>query len=87
MSYDLMNRRDNVTQHHTSVAGAEDAIKNYLDIGAPPEKINRKLLAFSRVTSLLTPVCSRLRVLRQIFHDRRRLWVGSSWLSHRTCRR
>lgn len=40
MSYDLMNRRDNVTQHHTSVVGAEDTIKNYLDIGAPPSKIN-----------------------------------------------
>ncbi|UPX10574.1 Chitinase [Ascochyta rabiei] len=40
MSYDLMNRRDNVTQHHTSVAGSEDTIKNYLDIGAPASKIN-----------------------------------------------
>ncbi|KAF1925832.1 carbohydrate-binding module family 18 protein [Didymella exigua CBS 183.55] len=40
MSYDLMNRRDNVTQHHTSVAGSEETIKNYLDIGAPAPKIN-----------------------------------------------
>ncbi|KAJ4342149.1 hypothetical protein N0V95_006996 [Ascochyta clinopodiicola] len=40
MSYDLMNRRDNKTQHHTSVAGSEDTIKNYLDIGAPASKIN-----------------------------------------------
>ncbi|KAF2622879.1 carbohydrate-binding module family 18 protein [Macroventuria anomochaeta] len=40
MSYDLMNRRDNVTHHHTSVAGSEEAIKNYLDIGAPASKIN-----------------------------------------------
>ena len=40
MSYDLMNRRDNVTQHHTSVTGSEDTIKNYLDIGAPASKIN-----------------------------------------------
>ena len=43
MSYDLMNRRDNATKHHTSVAGSEDTIKNYLAIGAPAEKINRKL--------------------------------------------
>jgi chitinase len=41
MSYDLMNRRDNVTKHHTSVADSEQVIKNYLAIGAPPEKINR----------------------------------------------
>ena len=40
MSYDLMNRRDNVTHHHTSVTGSEDTIKNYLDIGAPASKIN-----------------------------------------------
>jgi chitinase len=40
MSYDLMNRRDNVTQHHTSVAGSEETLKNYLDIGAPASKIN-----------------------------------------------
>jgi chitinase len=41
MSYDLMNRRDNVTKHHTSVADSEQVIKNYLAIGAPSEKINR----------------------------------------------
>jgi chitinase len=42
MSYDLMNRRDNITKHHSSVAGSEATIKNYIAIGAPPEKINRK---------------------------------------------
>ncbi|KAJ4307808.1 hypothetical protein N0V94_009607, partial [Neodidymelliopsis sp. IMI 364377] len=40
MAYDLMNRRDNVTSHHTSVVGAEESIKNYLDIGAPASKLN-----------------------------------------------
>ncbi|KAF1829573.1 glycoside hydrolase [Decorospora gaudefroyi] len=40
ISYDLMNRRDNITAHHTSVAGTESVIKNYLSIGAPPQKIN-----------------------------------------------
>ncbi|RMZ73660.1 glycosyl hydrolase family 18 [Pyrenophora seminiperda CCB06] len=40
MSYDLMNRRDKVTKHHTSVAGTEDVIRNYLAIGAPREKMN-----------------------------------------------
>jgi hypothetical protein len=43
MSYDLMNRRDKVTKHHSSVAGSAETIENYLAIGAPPEKINRKL--------------------------------------------
>ncbi|KAJ4984401.1 Chitinase 1-like protein 1 [Stagonosporopsis vannaccii] len=40
MSYDLMNRRDNITAHHTSVTGSLDSVKNYLAIGAPAEKIN-----------------------------------------------
>ncbi|KAF2792970.1 carbohydrate-binding module family 18 protein [Melanomma pulvis-pyrius CBS 109.77] len=40
MSYDLMNRRDTKTAHHTSVVGATTALENYLDIGAPVDKIN-----------------------------------------------
>lgn len=44
MSYDLMNRRNNITGHHTSVAESEGVIKNYLEIGAPAEKINCELL-------------------------------------------
>ncbi|KAF2650470.1 carbohydrate-binding module family 18 protein [Lophiostoma macrostomum CBS 122681] len=40
MSYDLMNRRDTVTAHHTSVVGTDTSIQNYLDIGCPPSKIN-----------------------------------------------
>ena len=40
MSYDLMNRRDNQTKHHTSVQGSKEAVQGYLDIGLPPEKVN-----------------------------------------------
>ncbi|KAF2854013.1 carbohydrate-binding module family 18 protein [Plenodomus tracheiphilus IPT5] len=40
MSYDLANRRDTVTKHHSSVAGSEDTVRNYLAIGAPPAKMN-----------------------------------------------
>ncbi|KAJ5668320.1 uncharacterized protein N7477_006890 [Penicillium maclennaniae] len=40
MSYDLMNRRDNVTAHHTSVQGSLDVIQDYLDFGADPEMLN-----------------------------------------------
>jgi chitinase len=42
MSYDLMNRRDTVTKHHTSVVDSAEVVENYLAIGAPPEKMNRK---------------------------------------------
>ncbi|KAJ5377521.1 uncharacterized protein N7496_004930 [Penicillium cataractarum] len=40
MTYDLMNRRDNVTSHHTSVEGSLDTIQAYLDLGLEPEKVN-----------------------------------------------
>ncbi|KAF2867435.1 glycoside hydrolase superfamily, partial [Massariosphaeria phaeospora] len=40
MSYDLMNRRDTQTAHHTSVVGATETIQNYIAIGAPVNKIN-----------------------------------------------
>lgn len=50
MSYDLINRRDNVTKHHTSIRESEQVIKNYLRIGAPAQKINRKAKSTSIVT-------------------------------------
>ncbi|KKK14942.1 hypothetical protein P175DRAFT_0435786 [Aspergillus ochraceoroseus IBT 24754] len=40
MSYDLMNRRNNATDHHTSVAGSLDTIQAFLDIGLDPQKVN-----------------------------------------------
>jgi hypothetical protein len=40
MSYNLMNRRDTVTKHHSSVADSEATIKDYLAIGAPASKLN-----------------------------------------------
>lgn len=43
MSYDLMNRRDSITKHHTSVADSLKVINHYLDIGAPASKMNRTL--------------------------------------------
>ena len=39
MTYDLMNRRDNVTKHHTSKTLSLDTINAYLDAGIPPEKL------------------------------------------------
>ncbi|KAI4667006.1 uncharacterized protein J4E79_001687 [Alternaria viburni] len=40
MSYDLMNRRDTVTKHHSSAIDAENSIKDYLAMGAPSSKLN-----------------------------------------------
>ncbi|KAF2128319.1 glycoside hydrolase family 18 protein [Dothidotthia symphoricarpi CBS 119687] len=40
MTYDLMNRRDNVTKHHTGVQASREAITAYVECGAPAEKLN-----------------------------------------------
>ncbi|GIJ84935.1 hypothetical protein Asppvi_003790 [Aspergillus pseudoviridinutans] len=40
MSYDFMNRRDKVTNHHTSVVDSLEAIKSYEEIGLDTAKIN-----------------------------------------------
>jgi hypothetical protein len=80
MSYDLMNRRDNVTNHHSSVVDSIQTIKNYLAIGAPPQKMNR----LSSLTTTHANDCrSRLRLLRKILHNPRRLLSQASWLPNR----
>ena len=40
MTYDLMNRRDNVTKHHTGIEQSLTAINAYEERGVPAEKIN-----------------------------------------------
>ncbi|EUC38036.1 glycoside hydrolase family 18 protein [Bipolaris zeicola 26-R-13] len=40
MTYDLFNRRDNVTKHHTGLQLSLEAIDAYLAAGVPPEKAN-----------------------------------------------
>jgi len=40
MTYDLMNRRDSVTKHHTGVELALDGINAYLEMGIPPQGLN-----------------------------------------------
>jgi GH18 family chitinase len=40
MTYDLINRRDDVTKHHTGVQSSLDSIDAYLENGVSPEKAN-----------------------------------------------
>ncbi|KAI1089227.1 glycoside hydrolase family 18 protein [Rostrohypoxylon terebratum] len=40
MTYDLMNRRDNVTKHHTGVQNSLEAVHAYMANGATPDQIN-----------------------------------------------
>ena len=40
MTYDMMNRRDNKTKHHTGIALSLTAVDAYIARGAPPSRIN-----------------------------------------------
>ncbi|KAI1272342.1 glycoside hydrolase family 18 protein [Xylaria sp. FL0933] len=40
MTYDLMNRRDNITKHHTGVQLSLESLNAYMANGAPADKIN-----------------------------------------------
>ena len=40
MTYDLMNRRDNVTKHHTGISLSLEGINAYMENGAPAGKVN-----------------------------------------------
>ncbi|KUJ20024.1 glycoside hydrolase [Mollisia scopiformis] len=40
MTYDLMNRRDNVTRHHTGLALSLASVDAYLEAGLDPQKAN-----------------------------------------------
>jgi chitinase len=48
MSYDLMNRRDNVTKHHTSIKDSLEAVNNYIDIGMNASQGNLGIAFYSK---------------------------------------
>ncbi|KAI2623888.1 glycoside hydrolase family 18 protein [Hypomontagnella submonticulosa] len=48
MSYDMMNRRDTATLHHSSVKGSLEAVERYLELGLSPCKINLGLAYYAK---------------------------------------
>lgn len=48
MTYDLMNRRDNVTKHHTGVQNSLEAIDTYLERGLRPDQANLGLAYYTK---------------------------------------
>ncbi|KAF4337958.1 extracellular chitinase [Fusarium beomiforme] len=40
MTYDLMNRRDTITKHHSGVSDSQDSIQRYIHHGASPSQLN-----------------------------------------------
>ncbi|KAF3771083.1 carbohydrate-binding module family 18 [Cryphonectria parasitica EP155] len=52
MTYDLMNRRDNFTKHHTDVNGSLAAIETYLTRGMDPAKMNLGIAFYAKYFTL-----------------------------------
>ncbi|KAI0865875.1 glycoside hydrolase family 18 protein [Xylaria cubensis] len=48
MTYDLMNRRDNTTQHHTSVQGSLNAVEKYIELGMDAAKMNLGIAFYAK---------------------------------------
>ncbi|KAI0834889.1 glycoside hydrolase family 18 protein [Hypoxylon sp. FL0890] len=48
MSYDMMNRRDSQTSHHSSVKGSLEAVERYLALGLEPCKLNLGLAYYAK---------------------------------------
>ncbi|PYI02518.1 glycosyl hydrolase, family 18 [Aspergillus sclerotiicarbonarius CBS 121057] len=48
MTYDLMNRRNNLTMHHTSVVDSLNTIQAYADIGLPGAKTNLGMAYYAK---------------------------------------
>lgn len=61
MTYDMMNRRDNVVKHHSGVADSGAAIRRYIDRGAPPHKLNLGLGYYTKW--FMTEECNAQRPL------------------------
>lgn len=52
MTYDLMNRRDTVTKHHSDVEGSLAAIQAYLDRGMTASKLNLGIAYYAKYFTL-----------------------------------
>jgi hypothetical protein len=60
MTYDLMNRRDNITKHHTPVIGSLHAIDKYISLGFSPQKLNLGFALYAKWFTTAPGVdCSR----------------------------
>ncbi|KAI0150241.1 glycoside hydrolase family 18 protein [Xylariaceae sp. FL1272] len=55
MAYDLMNRRDTTTKHHTSVNGALETVETYLSLGMDAEKMNLGFAMYAKYFETVGP--------------------------------
>ncbi|KAI0540101.1 glycoside hydrolase family 18 protein [Xylaria digitata] len=48
MTFDLMNRRDNTTKHHSSVKESLNTVEKYIELGIDPAKMNLGLAFYAK---------------------------------------
>lgn len=48
MTYDIMNRRDTITNHHTSIEDSLHTVDTYIQRGMPPAKMNLGLAFYAK---------------------------------------
>lgn len=57
MTYDLMNRRDTTTKHHTDIKGSLAAIDKYLEFGLPAKKANLGIAFYAKYFTVARNNC------------------------------
>lgn len=57
MTYDLMNRRDNFTTHHTDIKGSLQAIDQYLAYGLSADKVNLGIAFYAKYFTVAKNDC------------------------------
>ncbi|KAK3322053.1 glycoside hydrolase superfamily [Apodospora peruviana] len=60
MTYDLLNRRDNVTKHHTGVNLSLEAVDNYVARGAAPQTLNLGFAFYTKYVRTEHEACAKL---------------------------
>lgn len=59
MTYDLMNRRDNVTRHHTAILNSLEALDAYISAGAAPQRLNLGFAFYVKWFKTTHEACSK----------------------------
>ncbi|KAI2643398.1 glycoside hydrolase family 18 protein [Xylaria nigripes] len=78
MTYDLMNRRDTVTNHHTSVQGSLKTVEKYIELGMDPAKMNLGIAFYAKYFQTSEPCTKPLGCKTVLLEDANGLDTGKS---------
>ncbi|KAI1438319.1 family 18 glycoside hydrolase [Xylaria sp. CBS 124048] len=69
MTYDLMNRRDNTTRHHSSVQGSLDVVEKYIALGMDPGKMNLGIALYAKYFATVEPCTQPIGCKTAVLED------------------